>query len=209
MRGLFITLEGVDGCGKSTQAQLLAVQLRELGFSVLVTGEPGATPIGKLIANILLDPANLELVPMAEMLLYLADRAQHLKETIWPALLEGWVVICTRYNDSTQAYQCWGHGLPYEEVREACSIATQGLDPDLTVILDMEPRAALERAGGDRLEAEGLELQLKVREAYLAMAIRDPERVRIVPAQGSPEEVFNRIWHWVLHLMEENPQACP
>jgi dTMP kinase len=208
MMGLFITLEGIDGCGKSTQAQLLAAQLRGLGFPVLVTGEPGATRIGSQIGRILLDSANLELAPMAEMLLYLADRAQHLTEKILPALESGQVVICTRFHDSTLAYQCWGHGLPYEEVRRTCLFASGGLQPDLSVVLDMEPKAALERTSGDRLEAEGLGLQERVREAYLALAIHDPERIRIVSGEGRSEEVLGRIWHWVLHLLEQNPHGC-
>jgi len=208
MRGLFITLEGVDGCGKSTQAQLLAAQLRRLGFPVLVTSEPGATRIGAHIRRILLDPVNLELSPMAEMLLYLADRAQHLTEKILPALEGGQVVISTRFHDSTLAYQCWGHGLPFEAVQQTCLFASGGLQPDLTVVLDMEPNAALERTAGDRLEAEGLGLQEKVREAYLALAIRDPERIRIVSGEGRAENVLGRIWHWVLYLLEQNPHGC-
>ncbi|MCX5975953.1 MAG: dTMP kinase [Coprothermobacterota bacterium] len=208
MRGFFITLEGIDGCGKSTQAQLLAAQLRELGFPVLVTGEPGATRIGSQISRILLDPANPELSPMAEMLLYLADRAQHLIEKILPALEGGQVVICTRFHDSTLAYQCWGRGLPCEEVRRTCLFTSGGLQPDLTVVLDMEPNAALERTSGDRLEAEGLGLQEKVREAYLALAIHDPERIRIVSGEGQTEQVLRRIWRWVLHLLEQNPHGC-
>jgi dTMP kinase len=205
MRGLFISLEGIDGTGKSTQARLLAQRLKELGYPVVLSKEPGGTKIGTQIAGVLLSNENRNLCPKAEMLLFAADRAQHVQELIRPALERGEIVISSRYLDSTLAYQCWGHGLRLPEVEEVMMIATGRLLPDLTVVLDLDPSSALERAGGDRLETEGLELQRKAREAYLALAARNPERIRIVPASGDPREVFERIWHWVLHLLEKRP----
>jgi dTMP kinase len=206
MKGLFITLEGIDGSGKSTQAQLLAERLRSLGFPVVVGHEPGGSAIGTQIRAVLLARENIAICAMTEMLLYAADRAQHVQEVIRPALDQGQVVVVTRYNDSTMAYQSWGHGLSLKETEQVCSIATGGLWPHLTVVLDLEPQTGLTRTQGDRLEAEGVALQAKVREAYMALATHFPERIRIVSALGNPQEVFERVWHWVLHLLEKNPQ---
>ncbi|MCX5974593.1 MAG: dTMP kinase [Coprothermobacterota bacterium] len=205
MKGLFITLEGIDGSGKSTQAQFLAERLRSMEFPVLVSHEPGGSSIGLQIRAVLLARENIAMCAMTEMLLYAADRAQHVQEVIRPALDQGQVVIVTRYNDSTMAYQSWGHGLSLQETERVCTIATGGLWPHLTVVLDLEPQTGLKRTQGDRLEAEGVALQAKVREAYMALATHYPERIRIVSAQGEPQEVFERVWHWVLHLLEKNP----
>ncbi|MGB9875835.1 MAG: dTMP kinase [bacterium] len=205
MNGMFITLEGIDGTGKSTQAALLAERLSLLGYHVVTTREPGGTGIGSQIARILLSQENRALCPKAEMLLFAADRAQHVQVLIKPMLEKGHVVISSRYLDSTLAYQCWGHGLPLEEVESVMLVATEKLMPDLTIVLDLDPEIALKRVKGDRLESEGLELLRRVRQGYLALAARYPERIKVVPANGKPEEVLERIWHWVLRLIEKRP----
>lgn len=205
MNGMFITLEGIDGTGKSTQAALLAERFSLLGYHVVTTREPGGTKIGSQIARILLSQENRTLCPKAEMLLFAADRAQHVQELIKPALEKGNVVISSRYLDSTLAYQCWGHGLPLEEVESLMMVATEKLMPDLTIVLDLDPEIALKRVKGDRLESEGLELLRRVRQGYLALAARYPERIKVVPANGKPEEVLERIWHWVLRLIKKRP----
>ena len=201
MKGIFITFEGVDGCGKSTQARLLTYELEKLGYDIVLTREPGATLIGKQIASILLDGGNKELCPLAEALLFAADRAQHVEKVIRPALERGEIVISSRYIDSSLAYQSWGHGIPRQDVERINILATGNLWPDLTIVLDLEPSLGLERSGKDRLEAEGLILQEKVREAYLALAALYPERIRIVSANGREEEVFSHVWRWISHLL--------
>lgn len=159
MNGLFITLEGIDGSGKSTQVLLLANRLREMGYAVLLTKEPGGTEIGKRIAEILLDCDNSHLAPKTEMFLFAADRAQHVEELIKPALNKGQIVISSRYLDSTFAYQSSGRGLPLDQTKTIMMIATENLLPDLTFILDLNPVLASKRLKGDRMEQEGLEFQ--------------------------------------------------
>ncbi|MCR4428539.1 MAG: dTMP kinase [Caldiserica bacterium] len=205
MNGIFITLEGIDGTGKSTQASLIGKRLSLLGYRVKTTKEPGGTEIGSQIAKILLSNENRNISPKTEMFLFAADRAQHVKEFIKPFLEEGWVVVSSRYIDSTLAYQCWGHGLPLEEVKRIMAFATDNLLPHLTIVLDLEPEIALKRVRGDRLESEGLELLKKVRGGYLSLAAHNPERIKIVSAEGKPDEVLEKIWHWVLRLLEKFP----
>ncbi len=205
MKGIFITLEGIDGTGKSTQASLIAKRLSLLGYKVRTTKEPGGTKIGSQIAQILLSNENRHIFPKTEMFLFAADRAQHVREFIKPLLEEGFVVLSSRYIDSTLAYQCWGHGLPLDEVGSIMRFATDGLVPDLTIVLDLDPEVALKRVKGDRLESEGFELLKKVRQGYLALAAHSPERIKIVSAEGKPDEVLERIWHWVLRLLEKFP----
>ncbi|MGB9553938.1 MAG: dTMP kinase, partial [bacterium] len=202
MKGIFITLEGIDGTGKSTQARLLAERLHLLGYSVVTTKEPGGTEIGSQIARILLSRENSLLCSKAEVFLFAADRAQHVQELIKPELEKGKVVISSRYIDSTLAYQCWGHGLPLEEVESLMIMATEKIMPDLTVVLDMDPEIAFKRVKGDRLESEGLAFLRRVRQGYLALAARHPERIKVVEAEGKPEEVLERIWHWILYIIQ-------
>lgn len=206
MKGIFITLEGIDGTGKSTQARLLAERLHLLGYSVITTKEPGGTEIGSQISRILLSRENSLLCSKAEAFLFAADRAQHVQELIRPELEKGKVVISSRYIDSTLAYQCWGHGLPLEEVESLMIMATEKIMPDLTVVLDMDPEVALKRVKGDRLESEGLAFLRRVRQGYLALAARHPERIKVVEAEGKPEEVLERIWHWILYIIQKHPE---
>ena len=166
-RGVFVTLEGVDGCGKSTQVGVLADALEAAGVPCLRLREPGGTAIGEKVRAILLDPANDEMAVECELLLYEASRAQLVRQVVEPALAAGKVVVCDRFCDSTYAYQAGGRGLDRGLVRRANELGTCGVVPDRTVLLDMDPAAALARAtsgGADRLEAAGLALQERVRE---------------------------------------------
>ena len=187
--GLFITFEGVDGSGKSTHARLLAEHLAARGAAVCHTVEPGGTPFGLELRRLLLDPGSRHPTPDAELLLYLADRAQHLAEVIEPALAAGRVVVCERYHDSTIAYQAFGRGLPRPRVRRLCELV--GRWPDLTVLLDLPPAAALHRLGPrlDRLEAEGVSLLSKVAAGYRRLAAREPGRFVVVDAARPQGEV--------------------
>lgn len=195
-RGTFITLEGVDGSGKSTQASLLVERLREQRREVVALREPGGTPISEKIRALLLDPENAEMAGECELLLYEASRAQLVREVIEPALLRGAIVVCDRFYDSTHAYQHGGRGLSDALVSRANELGCCGLSPDVTLVLDIDPAAALVRAtaqGADRLEAEGLAFQQRVRKDYLALAKADPARVCVVDAAGDPALVAGRI----------------
>lgn len=195
-RGTFITLEGVDGSGKSTQASLLVERLRQEGREVVALREPGGTPISEKIRALLLDPENAEMADECELLLYEASRAQLVREVIEPALLRGDIVVCDRFYDSTHAYQHGGRGLSGALVSRANELGCCGLSPDVTLVLDIDPAAALARAtaqGADRLEAEGLAFQQRVRKDYLALAKADPARVCVVDAAGDPALVAGRI----------------
>ncbi len=191
--GLFITLEGIDGVGKSTQALLLAEYLQNKGYDVVHTFEPGGTSLGQSIRKMLLDPDNQQLAPVTEILLYAADRAQHVAEVIRPALAQGKVVVCERYIDSSVAYQGYGLGLPVDVIREINRLATGGLEPGFTICLDAEPRTALERAKGDRIEKRDLTYYERVRAGFLSIAAQNPQRVVVVSASGPVMEVAQRV----------------
>ena len=192
-RGTFVTLEGVDGAGKSTQVALLVERLRAAGHEVVRLREPGGTAISEKIRALLLDPTNGEMAPECELLLFEASRAQLVREVIEPALARGAVVVCDRFYDSTHAYQAGGRGFDDVTVRRANELGSCGLAPDVTLVLDMDPALAFERAGQrgehDRMEAEGLAFQQRVRADYLALAKAEPARVRLVSAVGEPAEV--------------------
>ncbi|HIZ19028.1 MAG TPA: dTMP kinase [Candidatus Olsenella stercoravium] len=195
-RGMFITLEGADGCGKSTQAALLAQALEAAGREVVCLREPGGTPISEKVRALLLDPAHAEMVPECELLLYEASRAQLTRQVIEPALARGAVVLCDRYYDSTYAYQAGGRKLPDDLVNAANALGSCGVAPDRTVVLDLDPALAYARAtagGADRMEAEGLAFQERVRAAYLRLAATEPARVRVVDASGKKDEVAMRV----------------
>ena len=195
-RGTFITLEGVDGAGKSTQVAMLVEALRALGREVVSLREPGGTAISEKIRSILLDPSNSEMSDECELLLYEASRAQLVRQVIEPALAHGAVVVCDRFFDSTHAYQAGARGLSSQLVARANELGCCGVVPHVTLVLDMDPAEAFARAGQgglDRLEAEGLAFQRRVRADYLALAEAEPARVRVVDAAGSPEEVAARI----------------
>jgi dTMP kinase len=203
---LFITLEGPDGSGKSTQVGGLAERLRGLGHDVCLTREPGGTFIGDQIRQVLHDLQNTAMQPRAEILLYSASRAQLVGQVIRPHLERGGTVVSDRYADSTLAYQGYGHGLDLDLLRTITRFATGGLTPDLTLLLDLEVEAGLRRrkAGGEwnRLDAYDLEFHRRVRRGYLALAEAEPERWVVVPAEAGVEELTERIWEAVAARLE-------
>ena len=194
--GLFLTLEGIDGCGKTTQAARLADALETAGCDVVRLREPGGTAISEKIRSLLLDPSNAELCPECELLLYEASRAQLVRQVIAPALERGAIVVCDRFFDSTLAYQEAARGLSSQVVRVANSLGSCGVTPDRTVVLDVDPTLALSRAtagGADRLEAEGIAFERRVRDGYLRLVSEEPNRVRLVDASGTPDEVYSAL----------------
>jgi dTMP kinase len=205
-RGKFITFEGLDGSGKSTQIHMLADRLREAGHEVFETAEPGGTPIGRQIRRILLDNKNQELAPIAEMLLMFACRAQNVDEWILPALGDGKIVISDRFTDSTLAYQGSGRGLGTEAVLDVDRIACRGLVPDLTICLDIDPVASLARAHARNRRDPGVETRLDeqdlafyrvVRDAYRQLASDEPKRFHLVDGNRAPDVVAAEIWSFV------------
>jgi len=204
-RGFFITFEGPDGSGKSTQARMLAERLRGEGRDVLESVEPGGTPIGQQIRRILLDPANKELTATAELLLMFAARAQNVEQWILPALDQGKIVISDRFTDSSIAYQGSGRGLGWETVLELDRMACCGLKPDLTICIDIDIEAGLARArarGGldTRLEEQAIEFHHKVREAYHELARCEPQRVRLIDGRDTPDAIASKVWNQVSPL---------
>ncbi len=203
-RGLFITFEGMDGSGKSTQIAYLEAELRALGREVLVLREPGGTPVGDWIRALLLDPAFSEMEPVTEMLLYAASRAQLVRERIRPALADGKIVVCDRFLDSSLAYQAAGRGLD-GLVMEVNRCAVDGLQPDRTFFIDVPPAAGRSRISGnrelDRIERENEDFQNRVYAGFLAVAERDPGRVLVIDGRQEPETVRNAVWSSVEELL--------
>lgn len=203
MSGLFVSFEGVEGGGKSTQLRLLEQRLRVAGHEVVVNIEPGGTAIGKQIRSILLDAANRDLSPRAELLLFFASRAQAVDQVISPALAAGRIVLSDRYTDSTLVYQGVARGLGMEAVRALEKIACHGVSPDLTLCLDMDVEAGLTRARArnretagteTRIDDESIEFHRKVRSAYHQLAASDPDRVKLIEASRPLEDVAAEIW---------------
>lgn len=195
-RGVFITLEGGEGSGKSTQMERLRAAMESAGLEVLTLREPGATHLGELVRDAVLNPIHGEIDPRAELLLYEAARAQLVSERILPALARGAVVIDDRHADSSVAYQGYGRGLPVESVEMLNEFATSGLVPDLTLLFDLDPEVGMVRAttsGADRLEAAGAEFHARVRSGFLRMAAAEPDRFAVIDAGGTAHEVFSRV----------------
>lgn len=196
-RGLFITVEGIDGCGKSTQARLIAAALEAAGHDVLRLREPGGVRISEQIRAILLDPANAEMGDVCELLLYEAARAQLVHQVIRPALAAGKTVVCDRFYDSTTAYQAFADGLDRNMVSQANELAVDGCRPDLTLVFDLPVEDALRRRSGreaeDRLELKGLEFQERVAAGFRAVAADEPDRVKLIDAGESIAEVFSGV----------------
>ncbi len=190
-RGYFITFEGADGCGKTTQIKLVKNMLDEKNIANILTLEPGDTDLGKSLREILLH-YDKPVASSAEMFLYLADRAQHVKSVIDVALKEKKIVLCDRYTDSTVAYQGYARGEDIEQINCLNKIATDNLEPDLTIVFDVDSKIAQQRVGEekDRLESEGLEFHKKVRNGYLELAKKYPQRIKVIDANQSIEEVF-------------------
>ncbi len=236
--GIFITLEGIDGTGKTTQARQLVSYLRKRGYGVLATREPGGTEIGEQIRCVLLKgrPAGANRpggstrrterpdtfgapAPLTELALMYAARAQHLDEVVRPALARGQLVVSDRFNDASMAYQGYGRQLGVETVRAFDRIVCGSTQPDLTIILDLKPRLSLARARGrekrrnssrGRFEAQGLKFHERVRAGYLAIARRDPRRVKVVRADRAPDEVqreIRQLVHEFLAAVERKRQA--
>ena len=194
-RGLFITLEGIEGSGKTTQAMVLKDLLRAKGFEVVVTREPGGPPIAEKIRDILLDPENKQMVALTELFLYEASRAQHVAEIIRPALDAGKAVICDRFFDASTAYQGSARGLDLATVRNLNLLATSGLAPDLTLVFDLPVEVGLRRLGRrpDRIESETLEFHERVRRGYLEMAGFEGFRIKVIDASGSIDDISGKV----------------
>lgn len=193
--GLFVCLEGGEGAGKSTQSALLADRLTEQGYQVRRTFEPGDTPVGRRLREIVLDPATGALADRTEALLYAADKAEHVAAVVEPALARGEVVITDRYVDSTLAYQGAGRDLDPDEVEAVARWATGDLRPHLTVVLDLDPGVGMSRfADRDRIEGESAEFHQRVRSAFLAMAAADPAHYLVLDARGPIDELAALIW---------------
>jgi dTMP kinase len=202
LRGKFIVLDGGEGCGKTTQLRLLGQALAERGLKVATARDPGATHIGEQIRAILLDPKQTEMNLRCEMLLYMAARAQLMAQTILPALAAGACVICDRFVSSTLAYQLGGDGLTAAEIKAAAEIAIQGRWPDLTIILDLPLQRSLGRMkrDKDRIERRPRAYHASVRRNYLAQAKSDPDRYRVISADGQANQVHAKVLAAVLQL---------
>ena len=199
-KGLFITFEGADGCGKSTQLNLLAEYLKNKGYEVLITREPGAKGLGEKVREILLNYDG-EVSDRCESFLFLADRAQHIDMIINPAIEKGIIVLCDRHTDSSVAYQGYGRGLDIERIKMLNNLATNGRTPDLTLVFDVDVETSMARVGNekDRMESAGTEFFNKVREGYLEIAKQEPKRVKVLDAKKSVNDIHNE----VIKLIEE------
>lgn len=192
-KGLFITFEGADGCGKTTQSELIKQYLENKGYKTIWTREPGSPGLGKKIRELLLHYDG-DVAPRCEAFLFLADRAQHIEHTIKPAVKAGKIVLCDRHTDSTIAYQGYGRGEDIKQLKYLNDLATGDIKPDLTFVFDVSSEVAQTRVGSekDRMESAGLEFHKKVREGYLKIAQEEPLRVKVVNANNSIEEVFEQ-----------------
>lgn len=211
-RGLFITFEGPDGSGKSTQLRMLAARLREHGKKVFETAEPGGTPIGMQIRRVLLDTQNREMQPVTELLLMFACRAQNVDQWILPALSEGQIVLSDRFTDSTLVYQGIARGLGAELVYEVDRIACRGLTPDLTLVIDIDTETGLKRAHSrnrrthdveTRLDEQSVSFHKQVRDAYHQLAQDEPKRVRLIDGARAADAVAEDVWQAVAPQLEQ------
>ena len=202
-KGLFITVEGTDGSGKTTQIKLMEKFLSAQGVDVILSREPGGTQISEMIRDLILDPRNTDISPLTEMMLYAAARAQHVFQVIRPALESGKYVICDRFVDSSYAYQGCGRGVDLKTVADVNRAAVDGVVPDITFFLDIDPRLAIERriksTGADRIEQEKMDFHIRVYEGYRKMALLYPDRIKTIDASKSIEEISSQI---KIHLKE-------
>lgn len=209
-KGIFISIEGGEGAGKSTQVKLLEESLTTLGYRVTVTYDPGGTTIGWKIREILLDKEHKELVPKTELLLYLASRSQLVSQVIKPALEEGNVVISDRFHHSTLAYQGGARALDVTLVQQINEFATEGILPDITFLLDLPPELGLERKGSydeDRMEGQGIEFHEKVRQAFLSLASEIPERIVVLDANQPVKQISTSINQHMKALLDKHSPA--
>jgi len=209
MAGAFITFEGIDGCGKSTQLRLLADKLTARGLPVISTREPGGTPLGKKLRAALLDVSE-QVDPLTELLVFAADRAQHVRMHLRPALDQNQVVLSDRYADATVAYQGAGRGFDPKLISEIVELATGGLKPDLTLLFDLSvpessvrTRRRVARKRTDRLDIEAAEFHTRVRDAYLEIAKREPDRFRVIDARGSVEQTHKAVMEIVVPFLRD------
>lgn len=216
MDGIFVTFDGPEGCGKSTQAKLLADLLSSMEYTVTLTQDPGGTFIGDKVREVLLDPTHSKMTPMAELFLFLASRRQLVDETIKPALSKGNIVICSRYTDATLAYQGYGRGLDLALLKELNDVATDNIYPELTILLDINPEIGLMRVKDrsakesglvfgemDRIEEERIAFHNKVREGYLDLCKNEPERIKKLDADDTLENVQAEVKGLVIDVLEK------
>lgn len=199
--GLFITFEGADGCGKTTQIKLLDEYLKKRGYETLLTREPGAKGLGEKLREILLNYEG-EVSPNCESFLFLADRAQHVDCIIKPALKAGKIVLCDRHTDSTLAYQGYGRGIDLDKIKYLNDIATNGLKPDLTIVFDIDAELSSQRVGKnkDRMEAAGIEFFNRVRTGYLEIAKNEPNRVKVIESSDTIDNIHKKVTELVEKL---------
>lgn len=210
MTGTFITFEGIDGSGKSTQLRLLSNVLRAGGCDLVLTREPGGTPVGLRLRAALLDVQE-EVDPLTELLVFAADRAQHVRRVLRPAIANGSVVISDRYADATRAYQGAGRGFSAELISEIVQLATEGLVPDLTLLFDVSVdesttrtnRRSTAKKTRDRLDIENVEFHARVRRAYLDLAAAEPQRIKVIDTSGTVEHTHERVKEIVIPFLEE------
>lgn len=208
--GLFITFEGIEGSGKSTQLKKVAAFLIRDGFSVIRTREPGGTRAGERIRRLILSDRSRGLDARAELFLYLASRAQHVSEVLLPSVRSGKILLCDRYSDATLAYQGYGRGLPPRSIRDSIRLAERGLTPDLTLLLDIDPKRGLRRVrrrgAGNRLDREALAFHRRIRTAYLKIARASGGRVRVINADRTPRDVSEDVRKCVMQLIGKRPR---
>jgi dTMP kinase len=209
MAGAFITFEGIDGCGKSTQLRLLASELRVRRLDVVTTREPGGTPLGQKLRAALLDVQE-QVDPLAELLVFAADRAQHVRSLLRPSLAANKIVLSDRYADATVAYQGSGRGFQPELIQEIVQLATEGLQPDLTLLFDLSvaesavrTRKRVAAKHSDRLDSEDAAFHTRVRDAYVAIAKANPDRLRLIDARGSVQETHALVMDIVMPFLSE------
>ena len=202
---LFITFEGADGCGKTTQIELINKYLQEKGYKTLVTREPGAKGLGEKLREILLNYEG-EVSPNCESFLFLADRAQHVDCIIKPALKNNTIVLCDRHTDSTIAYQGYGRQLDIQEIKKLNDIAVNGLKPDLTIVFDIDVETSMQRVGKtkDRMESAGMEFFNRVRNGYLEIAKDEPNRVKVINSADTIENIHTKVVELVEEVIKAN-----
>lgn len=210
MRGIFITLEGMDGCGKSTQIEMLAHALESRGLDSVITREPGGTPVGESVRSLLNSDASVGIAAATELFLIAGARAQHVVELIKPSVAAGKIVISDRYTDSTVAFQGHGRGLDLSMIDEINELATGGFRPDLTILFDLDPAVARSRLNArpmsgwmGAVDEEKLDFHTRVREGYLNLATREANRIRVIEASGSLEETHAKVMSLVLPLIRK------
>ncbi|MCI0402079.1 MAG: dTMP kinase [Acidobacteria bacterium] len=216
-RGLFLTFEGIDGCGKTTQLNLLADYLGRLGLPYLVTREPGGTELGEQIRKILLRRSSQGMDPRNEVLLYFASRAQNVAQVIRPALEEGRIVLCDRFTDASLAFQGYGRGLDLRFIRQLHKFACQGVNPNLTFVLDINPETSVRRARDrnvsarrdeGRIEGEALSFHRRVRRGYRALARLEPRRVKLIPGEREVDAIHQRVVALARPLLARLPRKA-